>query len=105
MVDQAARLHADGSRVRALHYSASRAAASTLVPCGCWLDVEDGRANVSDGAGTWCGIHHVSPIAVCIAALSARFEMSLGEICHERLHRHDAHHLLKDGEPNDAKHS
>jgi hypothetical protein len=78
---EAAWIHGDGSRVRALRYSGSRSAASTLVPRGCWLEVQEGRATVCGPEGTWCGVHRLEPVAVCIAALSAKFEICLDEAC------------------------
>jgi hypothetical protein len=69
---EAAWLHGDGSRVRALRYSGSRSAASTLVPRGCWLEVQEGRATVCSPEGTWCGVHRLEPVAVCIAAREVR---------------------------------
>lgn len=65
--------HEDGSRVRALLYTASRAAAATLVPPGCWIESEGGGHIVVAGAdGTWAGTHPEEAIALCIAALRAR---------------------------------
>ena len=64
--------HADGSRVRALLYSASRTAASTLVPNGCWLEVRAGEAQIVGDQGAWSGFHSIEAIAICIAALRAR---------------------------------
>jgi|TARA_R100000501_G_C2630870_1_gene126515 hypothetical protein len=68
--------HDDGTRVRALRYSASRSAASTLVPIGCWLEEGDsGAARVSGADGEWDGLHSVEEIAICIAALRARMDV------------------------------
>lgn len=65
--------HEDGSRVRALRYSANRAAAATLVPPGCWIEGGDDRAIVVAGPnGVWSGAHEVAAIALCLAALRAR---------------------------------
>ena len=69
--------HEDGSRVRALRYTASRAAATTLVPAGCWLeDGGHGAARVCGEKGEWEGIHSVEEIAICMAALEARIVMA-----------------------------
>ncbi|MHB9879035.1 hypothetical protein ACSMXM_05165 [Pacificimonas sp. ICDLI1SI03] len=68
--------HDDGTRVRALRYSASRSAASTLVPIGCWLEESDsGAAKVSGADSEWDGVHSVEEIAICIAALRARMDI------------------------------
>jgi len=64
--------HSDGSRVRALRYSASCAAAGTLVPAGCWLEVRAGEAQIIGDQGAWSGFHSIEAIAICIAALRAR---------------------------------
>lgn len=66
-------LHADGARIRALRYSAVRSAAATLVPAGCWIDVDErGVVIITGEHGEWIGGHPVPPIALCIAALNAR---------------------------------
>lgn len=64
--------HEDGSRVRALLYSSSCAAAATLVPQGCWVEPMDEGAKVAGSDGEWVGKHTVEPIALCLAALRAR---------------------------------
>jgi len=67
--------HEDGTRVRALRYSASRSAATTLVPTGCWLEEGvSGAARVCGADGEWEGNHSVEEIAICMAALKARIE-------------------------------
>jgi hypothetical protein len=71
-VDEGIWVDADGTRVRALRYSASRVAAATLVPPGCWIEPGE-RGNLIAGAhGEWAGTHEVDAIALCIAALSAK---------------------------------
>ena len=75
-LDTAVWRHEDGTRVRALRYSGSRAAATTLVPAGCWLeDGVSGIARVCGAEGEWDGIHSVGEIAICIAALKARINV------------------------------
>jgi len=64
--------HSDGSRVRALRYSASCAAAGTLVPAGCWLEIRAGEAQIMEDQGSWSGFHALEAIAICIAALRAQ---------------------------------
>src|SRR3546814_8564177 len=49
VLDTAIWRHEDGTRVRALRYSASHAAATALVPAGCWLEDQD------NGAAIVCG--------------------------------------------------
>src|SRR3546814_11601100 len=69
-------VRSDGTRVRALRYSASHAAATALVPAGCWLeDQGNGAARVCGADGEWEGIHSVKEIAICIAALKARIDV------------------------------
>jgi hypothetical protein len=70
----------DGTRIRALLYSRSRAAAATLVPPGCWIEADERGTVVAGAAGEWVGAHPVAPIALCIAALDAR----LAEAAHAR---------------------
>lgn len=71
-VDEGIWAHPDGTRVRALRYSACRTAATTLVPPGCWIEAR-GRESIVCGAhGEWAGTHENEAIALCIAALSAR---------------------------------
>src|SRR3546814_13765174 len=61
---------------RSLRYSASHAAATALVPAGCWLeDQGNGAARVCGADGEWEGIHSVKEIAICIAALKARIDV------------------------------
>ena len=65
--------HPDGTRVRALRYSFSTAAASTLVPPGYWIEARKGVVmilgeNMNDAVST----HPVLAIALSIAALRAR---------------------------------
>lgn len=77
VLDTAVWRHEDGTRVRALRYSDSRSAATTLVPAGCWLeDGGSGIAKVCGPEGEWEGIHSLREIAICIAALKARIEMA-----------------------------
>ncbi|AKM11531.1 hypothetical protein AB433_04460 [Croceicoccus naphthovorans] len=76
-LDTAVWRHNDGTRVRALRYSGSRAAATTLVPAGCWLeDGVSGIARVCGADGERDGIHAVGEIAICIAALKARIDVN-----------------------------
>src|SRR3546814_5599772 len=76
VLDTAIWRHEDGTRVRALRYSASHAAATALVPAGCWLeDQGNGAARVCGADGEWEGIHSVKEIAICIAALKARIDV------------------------------
>lgn len=70
--------HADGTRVRALRYSASRMAASTLLPLGCWIEPDQRGTTVAGAHGEWAGIHERDAIALCIAALSAK----MAELAH-----------------------
>lgn len=65
-------LQEDGTRVRALRYSATIEAASSLVPAGCWVDYAEDRITVSGPTGQWSGAHRLEVIALCIAALEAR---------------------------------
>lgn len=77
VLDTAVWRHEDGTRVRALRYSGSRSAATTLVPAGCWLeDGGNGIARVCGPEGEWEGIHSVGEIAICIAALKARINVA-----------------------------
>ncbi|MBN8847431.1 MULTISPECIES: hypothetical protein [unclassified Sphingomonas] len=62
----------DGARVRALNYSQSRTAASTLVPPGHWLEEHDGAFIVTGERGEWLAAHPIETLAVCLAALRAR---------------------------------
>lgn len=62
----------DGTHARALRYSASRSAAETLVPTGCWIETHAGGMHVHGENGTWTGTHRVQAIAICLAALRAR---------------------------------
>lgn len=70
--------HADGTRVRALRYSASRTAATTLVPPGCWIEPDERGAIVAGAHGEWADNHQIDAIALCIAALSAK----IAELAH-----------------------
>lgn len=65
-------VHGDGARVRALRYSASRTAAASLVPAGCWVETCEDGSIVCGAHGEWAGTHKNEAIALCIAALSAR---------------------------------
>ena len=69
----------DGSRVRALRYSDSWAAAATIVPSGCWIEAGPAGARVAGPSGEWDGVHEMRAIALCIAALCAR----IGEDSHD----------------------
>ena len=82
MLDPGVWRHADGSRVRALLYSATRAAAATLAPPGCWIESAEGdRAAVIAGPdGSWTGTHESEAIALCLAALRARLAIKPGAI-------------------------
>lgn len=71
-VDEAIWQQGDGTRVRALRYSAARTAATTLVPPGCWIDTDTRQSIVCGAHGEWAGTHEAEAIALCIAALSAR---------------------------------
>jgi hypothetical protein len=62
----------DGTRVRAMRYSTSIGAASSLVPAGCWVEAADGRVTVFGPTGEWTGTHRLEAVALCIAALTAR---------------------------------
>ncbi|MDE8650659.1 hypothetical protein [Novosphingobium album (ex Liu et al. 2023)] len=68
----------DGSHVRALLYTATRRAAATLVPQGCWIETGPRGPIVMGELGEWIGLHPIEAIALCIAALDAR----LAEISH-----------------------
>lgn len=72
-LDEGVWQHEDGSRVRALRYSASRAAAATLVPPGCWIEPCESGTRIVGPDGAWTGSHAEEPIALCLAALRARF--------------------------------
>lgn len=74
-LDEGVWQHEDGSRVRALRYSASRAAAATLVPPGCWIEPFESGARIVGPDGEWTGSHAEEPIALCLAALRARFRL------------------------------
>ena len=63
---------ADGTRVRALRYSEVRSAAATLVPPGCWIEVDGTHVIVAGAQGRWPGDHAHRVISLCIAALNAR---------------------------------
>lgn len=77
VLDTAVWRHEDGIRVRALRYSSSLSAATTLVPAGCWLeDGGNGIARVCGAEGEWEGIHSVGEIAICIGALKARIDVA-----------------------------
>src|SRR3546814_8870376 len=84
-------VRSDGTRVRALRYSASHAAATALVPAGCWLeDQGNGAARVCGADGEWEGIHSVKEIAICIAALKARIDVDEFSACNaEPRHPHE----------------
>lgn len=62
----------DETHVRALLYSATRRAAATLVPQGCWIESDQHGTKVLGERGSWVGVHPVDAIALCIAALAAR---------------------------------
>lgn len=64
--------HGDGTRVRALRYSASSSAACTLVPAGYWVERSGRQVRVCGDRGEWSDAHPVEALAICIAALSAR---------------------------------
>ncbi len=79
VIEQGVWQHGDGSRVRALHYSSQERAAATLVPMGGWMERAGRAAIVHTADGHWAGDHAVEPIALCIAALSARLsQYSIG---------------------------
>ena len=79
-------LHPDGIRVRALRYSASCTAATTLVPPGCWIEPSRSRTIVAGAQGEWAGTHQIDALALCIAALGARIAAAT-QIPGGRLHR------------------
>jgi hypothetical protein len=69
--------HADGSRIRALRYSERKAAASTLVPPGYWIETDpDSRDRIwvygprSDDAAS--ARHAIEPLAIAAACLRMR---------------------------------
>ena len=62
----------NGARVRALLYSSSQSAATTLIPPGCWIEMAQGDVIVLGTRGEWHGSHPIDAIALCIAALNAR---------------------------------
>lgn len=62
----------DGGRVRALNYSRSWTAATTLVPTGCWIEHDCAEVIVVGARGGSRGSHDFLHIALCIAALRAR---------------------------------
>jgi hypothetical protein len=64
--------HGDGTRVRALRYSASASAARTLVPAGCWIEQSGRQVRVCGARSEWVEAHPVEALAICAAALSAR---------------------------------
>jgi hypothetical protein len=78
VVEEGIWTHADGTRARALRYSTSRTAATTLVPPGCWIEPVERGAIVAGAHGEWAGIHEIDAIALCIAALSAK----IAELAH-----------------------
>ncbi len=69
----------DGSRVRALRYSASTAVAATLVPAGHWVEDDPRGVRVCGARGHWIGFHKNGAIALCIAALEARMAEAADE--------------------------
>lgn len=71
--------HADGSRIRALRYTGSRAAATTLVPQGSWIEAERGGVTVVGPGGSWSAVHDEEPMAICIASLLARLAPESGK--------------------------
>lgn len=64
--------HPDGTRIRALHYSSSIAAASTLVPQGCWIEWEGDEVEIMGGSCISRARHPVKALALTAAALRAR---------------------------------
>lgn len=78
VVEEGIWMHADGTRVRALRYSASRMAATTLLPPGCWIEPDQRGTTVAGALGEWAGTHEIDAIALCIAALSAK----MAELAH-----------------------
>ena len=64
----------DGAPARALRYSSSRFAASTLVPTGFWLEDRGFDTCVCGVSREWLGVHAIEALAICIAALHARLE-------------------------------
>lgn len=72
-------VQADGSRVRALRYSASAAIAKTLVPAGYWSECDASGVRVCGARGQWAGDHDHEAIALCISALAARLAEKEGE--------------------------
>jgi hypothetical protein len=78
VVDVGIWTHADGTRARALRYSTSRTAATTLVPPGCWIEPGERGNKVAGAHGEWAGTHAIGAIALCIAALSAK----IAELAH-----------------------
>lgn len=72
--------HPDGSRVRALRYSSSEAAASTLVPSGYWVLSSGPGMVVMGPAGEWESDNQVRAIALCVAALQARIAETRGAL-------------------------
>lgn len=64
--------NADGSRVRALHYSSVWKAAATLPPAGHWIDKDEGLVSVSGPDGVWTAHHPNQTIALCLASLRSR---------------------------------
>ena len=62
--------HGDGTRVRALRYSALVSAARTLVPMGYWIEQSSDKVCVCGNLGKWANSHPVEALAICISALS-----------------------------------
>lgn len=70
-------IHPDGRRVRALRYSSSRNAASTLVPLGHWIEEIGPRHTISVHSHRLSrrpttATHPIAALAVTAAALRAR---------------------------------
>lgn len=63
----------DGPRVRALRYSDSYKAAATLTLPGHWIEAHDTGYMIVGPDGEWCGTHEGDTLALCLAALRARF--------------------------------
>jgi hypothetical protein len=64
--------HPDGTRVRALHYSSSSVAASTLVPQGCWIESDGDDVRILGGSRIARSRHSVKALAIVAAALRAQ---------------------------------
>ncbi|MGH6780659.1 MAG: hypothetical protein ACREB5_00945 [Sphingomonadaceae bacterium] len=71
-VDEAVWRDPDGMRVRALHYSSSTVAASTLVPPGCWIEWDGDEVRILNGFCIGRSRHSVKSLALSAAALRAR---------------------------------